>query len=164
MTGKLDIIFEDFLHILHSKPINRFFGLLLRIHKTKVSKKNVEKCEIILLPMQYTHQIYQIGLREIKYGFTEIYYCKADFLVIILVDIWKGAKCKLALGDKIDKLLQISTIKQIRLFNFDLWMLIIFYSISKYRDCDNDILCENLFINITKVIINFIIIIEITTI
>ena len=114
--------------------------------------------------MQYTHQIYQIGLREIKYGFTEIYYCKADFLVIILVDIWKGAKCKLALGDKIDKLLQISTIKQIRLFNFDLWMLIIFYSISKYRDCDNDILCENLFINITKVIINFIIIIEITTI
>ena len=40
-------------------------------------------------------------------------------------------------------------------------MLSTFYSISKCRDSSNNISCEDLFINITKVIINFIIIIVI---
>ena len=43
-------------------------------------------------------------------------------------------------------------------------MLMMFHSISKCRDSSNNVLCENLFINITKVIIDFIVIIEITTI
>ena len=47
-------------------------------------------------------------------------------------------------------------------------MLVTFHSISKCRNSNNDIPCENLFINIIQVIINFIIIIiiiiEITTI
>ena len=33
MAGELDIILEDFLHVLHSKIINSFFGLPLRINK-----------------------------------------------------------------------------------------------------------------------------------
>ena len=47
----------------------------------------------------------------------EICYCEADFLIIIVVDIWRGIEHESALRDKIDKLLQISTIKWIRLFN-----------------------------------------------
>ena len=76
-----------------------------------------------------------------------------------MIDIQGGTECELALEDKVNKLLQISAIKWIRLFNFDLEVLTMFYSVSKCRDSSNDILCEDLFINVTKVIINFIIII-----
>ena len=49
MMDELNIVFEDFLHVFHSKIFNEFFGLPLRINKTKVSVKNTAKCEIILL-------------------------------------------------------------------------------------------------------------------
>ena len=65
MAGELDIILEDFLHVFHSKIINSFFSLPLRVNETKVGVKNAEKCEIILLPIQSIYQIYQIGLKEI---------------------------------------------------------------------------------------------------
>ena len=51
MAGELDIILEDFLHVLHSKIINSFFGLSLRVNETKVGVKNAEKCEVVPLPI-----------------------------------------------------------------------------------------------------------------
>ena len=98
----------------------------------------------------------------------EVRYCETDFLVIISVDIWKDAESELTLRDEVDKLSWISAIKWIRLFNFDPEMLMMFHSVSKCGNSSNDVPCENLFINITQVIIDFIIIIiiiiEITTI
>ena len=68
---------------------------------------------------------------------------------------------ELTLRDKINKLLPISIIKWIRLFKFDLEILMMFHSVSKYRDSSNNVLCRDLLINITKIIVNFIIIIVI---
>ena len=65
MAGKLDIILEDFLHVLHSKIINSFFSLPLRVNETKVGVKNAEKCEIISPLIQSIYQIHQIELKEI---------------------------------------------------------------------------------------------------
>ena len=72
-----------------------------------------------------------------------------------MVDIWGDAECELALRDKVDKLSWINLIKWIKLFNFDLEILMIFHSISKYRDSNNNISCGDLLINITKVIIYY---------
>ena len=49
MAGELDIILEDFLHVLYSKIINSFFGLPLRVNETKVGVKNAEKCGVVPL-------------------------------------------------------------------------------------------------------------------
>ena len=65
MVGKLDIILENFLHILHSKIINSFFGLPLRVNETEVGMKDVEKCEVVPPLIRSIYQIYQIGLKEI---------------------------------------------------------------------------------------------------
>ena len=51
MADKLDIVLEDFLHVLHSEIVNSFFSLPLRVNKTKVGIKNAEKCGIIALPI-----------------------------------------------------------------------------------------------------------------
>ena len=65
MAGKLDIILEDFLHILYSKIINSFFGLPLRVNETEVGVKNAEKCRVVPLPIRCIYWIHQIELKEI---------------------------------------------------------------------------------------------------
>ena len=48
MASELNIVLEDFLHILYSKIVNSFFDLPLRVNKIKVGMKNVKECRIIL--------------------------------------------------------------------------------------------------------------------